>query len=77
MAVKENGHLESSEVSQRLEALDSVSRHSFGEDEAARIQALEKARALCARLETPWECLARMIWLDVSASWPLHEANVY
>lgn len=53
----------SSEVSSLL---NSVDRHLFQDTEVERIRALKSARALCARLEKPWDAVIRMLYLDVS-----------
>lgn len=56
----------SSEVSSLLNSLESVDRHLFQDTEVERIRALKSARALCARLEKPWDAVIRMLYLDVS-----------
>lgn len=49
-----------------LDALAFIDRSSFSGNEQARLEALDKARALCQRLETPWDALRRQMWTDVS-----------
>lgn len=49
-----------------VRATESISSESFAHDEKARLTALEQARALCRRLETPWDSLVREIWVTVS-----------
>ena len=48
-----------------LDQLRSVNRTSLS-DEDARLQVLSAARALCRRLETPYEWVLRMTWEEVS-----------
>ena len=52
-------------IDQSLEAIDSLDKTAFTDNEAGRLVALDKARALCSRLETPWESLTRIIWQEV------------
>ena len=53
------------DINTALEVIDSINGSTFAGDEAGRLEALDKARALCSRLETPWESLTRMIWQEV------------
>ena len=48
-----------------LTDIDALKLSDFSEDEAARARALLSARALCKRLEKPWESIARMFWQEV------------
>ena len=60
MASKGNGQLGTG-----LELIECLDKSTFWNDEHGRLQALDKARALCCRLETPWESLTRIIWQEV------------
>ena len=54
-------------LEQASQVIDSLSLESFGDDHVKRMQVLDKARALCSRLETDWEALTRIMWLNVRA----------
>lgn len=56
------------DIGTSLGVIDRLNADSFAGDEPGRLQALAKARALCSRLETPWESLTRMIWQEVRCS---------
>lgn len=49
-----------------MDTITHLSRESFKDDEMGRLVALNEARALVQRLETPWEALVREVWLSVS-----------
>ena len=53
------------ETTQLLEQLQSIDGTSLS-DQDARVQVLAAARALCRRLETPYEWVLRMTWEEVS-----------
>ena len=48
-----------------LEQIQSIDRPSLS-DESTRVRILMAARALCQRLETPFEWVQRMTWQEVS-----------
>ncbi|KAL9090248.1 MAG: hypothetical protein Q9159_002053 [Coniocarpon cinnabarinum] len=51
-----------------MDTVANLGRDSFTDDEPGRLKALAEARALCTRLETPWDFLVRQIWLQPSIS---------
>ena len=53
---------------QALQAIDKLDEGSYIGDEAGRYHAIRSARALIARLETPWEWHARTSWIEVRQS---------
>ena len=48
-----------------MKMLDQLDHDAFEGDAILQAQALAKARILCSRLETPWDSMTRMIWLQV------------
>lgn len=55
-----------SSLQDTLAAIDALNQSSFESNDHARAQALISARALCKRLEKPWDSIFRMFWMEVS-----------
>ena len=61
--------LQGEDAAKVLQQIEHINQDSFDGDDFSRMRALERARALCSRLETPWDSLVRMIWLEVRLTW--------